>query len=129
MSFVPGYQVAQVRVIFTLPPGANSLFATADHPRPKYFAYVQWFTPFRGPETNANMYDSNARLYKVKRVVRDGDRLASIVPLRSIRRSVYLFPSFGAAVPAEWTSGNVLDSCSTFYVDPFSDRHAYHTIH
>lgn len=75
------------------------------------------------------MFDNNAHLYKVKQVIRDGDRLASIIPLQSIRRSVYLLPSFGNAVPKAWTSGNVLDKCATFYVDSFSDRHAYHTIH
>ncbi|THH20297.1 hypothetical protein EUX98_g8611 [Antrodiella citrinella] len=78
-SGVAGYRVAQVRVIFTLPPRAAPLFATAHQPPPKFLAYVEWFTAFTEP-------DVNHRLYKIKRVVRNGDRLASIIPLRSVRR-------------------------------------------
>ncbi|THH28685.1 hypothetical protein EUX98_g5504 [Antrodiella citrinella] len=121
-SGVAGYRVAQVRVIFTLPPRAASLFYTANQPPPRYLAYVEWFTAFTVP-------DPNHRMFKIKRVVRNDDRLASIIGLRSIRRSVYLFPVFGPIVNREWTSGNVLDRAGAFYVDSFSDRHAYHTIH
>jgi len=121
-SGVAGYRVAQVRVIFSLPRAALPLFAIAASPPPKYLAYVEWFTAFSAP-------DPDHGLFKIKRVVRDGDRLASIIPLLSIRRSVYLFPMFGPVAPREWTSGNVLDRSSAFYVDSFSDRHAYHTVH
>lgn len=56
-----------------------------------------------------------------------GDRIASIVPVSSIRRSVHLFPKFGSKVPDHWTSANVLEKCTTFYLNQFSDRHMYYT--
>ncbi|THH14703.1 hypothetical protein EUX98_g9574 [Antrodiella citrinella] len=121
-SGVTGYRVAQVRVIFTLPKSAAPLFGAVGLLPPKFLAYVEWFTAFGAP-------DPNHRLFKIKRVIRDGDRLASVIPLRAIRRSVYLFPKFGPVAPRDWSSGNVLDRCGAFYVDSFSDRHAFHTIH
>ncbi|KAH8100148.1 hypothetical protein BXZ70DRAFT_894126 [Cristinia sonorae] len=121
-SGVDGYQVAQIKVIFSLPRQAEMLFVAAPTPPPKYLAYIEWFTSFTVP-------DPYHRLYKIKRIVRNGHRMASVVPLRCVRRSVYLFPMFGTVVPRDWTSSNVLDRCSTFYVDAFSDRHAYHTVH
>lgn len=106
----------------SLPPQAKLLFAASGRSPPRYLAYVEWFSAFTEPEPDSG-------LYKIKRVVRGGDRLASVIPLRNIRRSIYLFPMFGPIASREWTSGSVLEQCSTFYVDSFSDRHAYHTIH
>lgn len=117
-----GHRVARVKAIFTLPKAAANLFAGSDRPRPRYLAYVEWFLKFPARP------DPNHGLYKIKASIRDGDRLASVIPLRTIRRSVYLFPNFGPVAPREWTSANVLDRCTTFYVDVFSDRHAYHTM-
>ena len=58
----------------------------------------------------------------------DRDRPTHVVPATDILRSVSLFPKFGASVPREWTSDSVLDDCSIFYVNPFSDPHSYVTI-
>lgn len=119
-----GYRVGHVRVIFTLPSRAKPLFATAARPPPRYLAYIEWF------EKIPALPDPDLGLFKIKRAMNaDGHKLASIVPLRRIRRSVYLFPAFGPEAPREWTSGNVLDECTNFYIDSFSDRHAFHTIH
>lgn len=119
-----GYRVAQVRAIFTLPPTARPLFQNINRPRAHFLAYVEWFLKFpAAPQANHGMY-------KIKRSKNAlGHRLASVIPLSAIRRSVYLFPVFGPIAPREWTSGNVLEECEAFYVNPFSDRHAYHTIH
>ena len=67
-------------------------------------------------------------MYKVSRVSMTEGRFASIISVENIQRSVALFPVFGPIAPRDWTSDNVLESCSTFYVDPFSDEHAYRTI-
>ncbi|KAH8102731.1 hypothetical protein BXZ70DRAFT_890478 [Cristinia sonorae] len=121
---VTGYRIARVRAIFSIRHKDRiALFGDASHDAPPFLAYVEWFTDFTNPVANLG-------LYKIKHSVdQDGERLASIISLDRIRRSTYLFPVFGALVPREWTSGNVLDECKTFYVDSFSDRHAYHTIY
>ncbi|KAJ6527827.1 hypothetical protein B0H19DRAFT_969493 [Mycena capillaripes] len=90
-----------------------------DAPPPRHLAYVEWFSPFpRRPELNHLMYKISA----------PADRICSIIPIENIRRSVHLFPVFGPVVPRDWTSQNVLDLATKFYVSPWSDRHAYITI-
>ncbi|KAJ7204057.1 hypothetical protein GGX14DRAFT_369059, partial [Mycena pura] len=86
--------------------------------------YVEWFTAFkRQPEPNHLMY-------KISRAEnRSGDRMASIIPIDNIRRSVHLFPKFGRVAPREWSSSNVLEKCPTFFVSCFTDRHSYVTIY
>ncbi|KAG1902029.1 uncharacterized protein F5891DRAFT_1144149 [Suillus fuscotomentosus] len=119
---VNGYRVAQVRVVFTLTSQAtNLLFPAGPLKPPAHLAYVEWFTPFQQPE-------SHHGLYKICRLMRHGERLASIIDVSDIRRSVHLFPNFGAVVPREWTSSTVLELCPSFFVNSFSDRHAYLTI-
>ena len=117
-----GYRVAQVKAIFSIPPRIVGQLFPQGHPPPPYLAYVEWFTPF-DPRPQPNHL-----LYRVKRSLRHGQRLASVIPVHNIRRSVHLFPSFGSVVPREWTSTNVLDLCPSFFVNSLSDRHSYHTI-
>jgi hypothetical protein len=111
-----------VKVIFSLPPTVVRHFFGANEPPPQYLAYVEWFTPFD------NNPRPNHMLYQVKRVVRNNQRIASIISLDSIRRSVHLIPVFGSISPREWSSSNVLDKCSVFFVNAFADRHSYHTM-
>ena len=118
-----GYRIAQLKVIFSIPRRETAQLFSPNHSPPQYLAYVEWFTPFtRSPQVNH-------LLYRVKRALPpNGERLASVIPLHNIRRSIQLFPVFGSVAPREWTSSNVLDLCPTFYVNSFTDRHSYHTI-
>ncbi|KAG1785031.1 uncharacterized protein HD556DRAFT_1435284 [Suillus plorans] len=118
---VNGYHVAQVRVIFTLRSHAAAALFCTPAKAPTHFAYVEWFMPFGQPEANHG-------LYKISRVIHNGECLASIINISDIRRSVHLIPKFGPVVPHEWTSSTVLELCSSFFVNSFSDRHAYLTI-
>ncbi|KAI0331515.1 hypothetical protein GY45DRAFT_1248736, partial [Cubamyces sp. BRFM 1775] len=86
-------------------------------------AYVEWFTPF------AAVPHPDYGLYKVTHCIRRGTRLASIIPVDSMKCSCHLYPDFGTAVPQEWTSSNVLDRCSTFYVNVFTDHNTYKLLH
>jgi hypothetical protein len=40
-----------------------------------------------------------------------------------------LVPKFGPVCNQEWTSNNVLDCCSHFFTNPWTDRHTYITIY
>ena len=106
-----GYRVGQIRVVFSLPEDE----ARAPSER---LAYVEWFSKFASPESDHGMH-------KLKRSVEGGTRVASIIPVSSIRRSAHLFPRFGRVIPENWTSNNVLEDCSTFYLNPFVDRNMY----
>ncbi|KAJ7603583.1 hypothetical protein FB45DRAFT_1087710 [Roridomyces roridus] len=118
---VSGYRVVQIRAVFTLPERhLRHLFQPGILP-PKYLAYVEWFTPFASPEPHH-------LLYKLKRSLKDGERLASIVPVGNLRRSIHLLPKFGPVAPAGWKSSTVLDQCTTFFVNSMTDRHVYTTV-
>ena len=121
LKIITEYSVAQIRVIFTLHQEARRVLFGSTTAAPEYLTYVQWFTPLGDPKPDHG-------LYQVKRSLRNGDRLASIVPLANIFRSAHLFPVFGRIVPDDWTSDNVLEKCEKFYVNSFSDRHMYHVI-
>lgn len=100
--------------MFTLPE------ANDDNPSER-LAYIEWFSKFSSP-------DPDHQMFKINRSLEGGGRVASIVPISTIRRSVHLFPKFGQQVPDGWTSGNVLEKCSTFYLNPFTDRHMYYIL-
>ncbi|EPQ49998.1 hypothetical protein GLOTRDRAFT_26531, partial [Gloeophyllum trabeum ATCC 11539] len=104
-----GLQVAQVRVIFALPPYLRS---HAQHSQ--YLAYIEWFTPFRSQ-------DHDLHLYSVSRSTRNGRPNAQIIPLDDIFRSCHLIPKFGTSVSPEWSSENVLEKCKTFYLNSWID--------
>jgi hypothetical protein len=87
---------------------------------PEHLAYVEWYTRLLdNPEPNHLMYKISPQKD------RDGSNMCSIISLANIRRSVHLFPKFGAFAPQEWSSSNVLDRCNTFFVNDFTDRHMY----
>ncbi|KAJ6475468.1 hypothetical protein C8R45DRAFT_1102753 [Mycena sanguinolenta] len=90
-----GYRVGQVRVVFTLPPHLAKQILPSNIQPPKYLAYVEWFSAFKPQPERHHL------MYKVSRVIKNGDRLASIIPVSNIRRSVHLLPKFGPVAPEE----------------------------
>lgn len=82
----------------------------------EHLTYIEWFSTFSVPNPDHGMLRLNCM----------PDHIVSIVPVLSIRHSVHLFPKFGPKVPEHWTSANVLEECTTFYLNPFSDRHMYY---
>ena len=114
-----------MRVIFTIPPrGLDDLFGQVPlDKRPKHLAYVELFT-----ELGAN--DAVHGLYKISHACdREGQRLGLIIPVEDIERSCHLFPDFGRIAPRDWTCRNVLDQCTTFYLNTFADRNTYKLVH
>ncbi|KAI9059490.1 hypothetical protein FKP32DRAFT_1614234 [Trametes sanguinea] len=119
-------RVAQVRVVFTLTDAVlDYLFpALPAHQRPpRHLAYVEWFSKFSAAP------DRNTRMYKVSRTLQGDQRLASILPVNLIERSVHLIPRHSGPIPRQWTSDNVLDECSTFYLNPYKDMHTYFNLY
>ncbi|KAJ7896209.1 hypothetical protein B0H13DRAFT_2523416, partial [Mycena leptocephala] len=120
---VAGYRIAQVKVVFSLPPRlAKTIFPPAIVP-PKYLAYVEWFSSFKPQPEQYHL------MYKVARTIKNGDRLASIIPVSNIRCSIHLLPKFGPVAPPDWKSHNVLDKCPAFFSDPWTCRHIYATLY
>jgi hypothetical protein len=109
-------------MIFSLTEKAMSSLFSEKGPGPFHFAYVEWFTPFPAEP------DATTKMYRIKRLKVDGERVASVIPVEEIRRSVHLIPRFGKNLNPSWTSANVLEVCEEFYVNGFSDRHAYITM-
>jgi hypothetical protein len=112
-----GLRVGQVRIIFSI---ATSCFPNGPQV-PQHLAYVELFSAFTQPNSNHGMY-------KIKRCFDhddDQERQAIIIPITDILRSVHLFPKCGPVIPQEWMSSMVLDECREFYVNSWSDRHAY----
>ncbi|KAG1788962.1 uncharacterized protein HD556DRAFT_1244551, partial [Suillus plorans] len=77
------------------------------------------FTPFPSAP------DRNNGLYKLSTLMRGSDRVASIVPVGDIVRSIHLIPKFGDSALREWTSETVLEDCNTFWVNSYIDRHTF----
>ncbi|KAF5388369.1 hypothetical protein D9615_000743 [Tricholomella constricta] len=123
VSQIDGCRVAQVRIIFTLPPASLPLLFPSKIFPPRHLAYVEWFTNF------TPYPDPNFKMYKVKRAFADGERIASVVPVSIIQRSVHLLPKWGAAVPPSWTSQTVLDACPSFFVNSFKDSHTHFNVY
>ncbi|KAJ7309310.1 hypothetical protein DFH08DRAFT_719326, partial [Mycena albidolilacea] len=54
---------------------------------------------------------------------------ASIISLTDIRQTCQLFPKFGRDdVDATWTTDNVLDTCTAFYVNNWASLYSYQSI-
>lgn len=123
-SGVKGYVACQVKVIFSLPPEMVEPYIALNRPRPRWYAYVEWFSKFA-----KQPHSADHGLYRVTRNKgKAGEHLGDVIPLGNIRRSLHLFPNFGSAVPQHWTSSNVLDLCDIFFTSDTSDKHAYETI-
>lgn len=118
----PGHRVAQVRVVFRIKEKATK-FMFPNLEVPKHLAYVQWFSKF--PQEP----DDNYGMYKITKTMKNNKRLASIIPVSDISRSVHLYPMWGPTVPREWTSHDVLERCNSFYVSDFLDRHTHITLY
>ena len=120
---IEGYRAAQVKVIFTLTKTARQALFSSTITCPQYLAYVEWFKPFKPQPQPRHLF------YEISRASYQGHRVASIIPLSNIKRSLHLFPKFGQhSVNRDYQSSTILEDFNTFYVNCFSDRHAFHTI-
>jgi hypothetical protein len=109
---VPGFRVAQLRAIFSLPDSFGV---------PEPLVYLELFTSPHGDNPIANI-----GMYRVRRAEQGGTRCAQVVPLSLIYRSVHLLPMFGSRTSAwNWEPTNVLETCNVFYVNQYVDTHSF----
>ncbi|KAK0243557.1 hypothetical protein EDD85DRAFT_919323 [Armillaria nabsnona] len=99
-----GLHVAQVHAIFDLPSELGE-FAQP-------LAYVEWFTPLR-------RIDEATGMFKIQRSLRAGRPHSVVIPVTYISRSCHLSPSSGRSIDPQYTSDNILESCSTFFLNPY----------
>ncbi|KAF8868642.1 hypothetical protein BD779DRAFT_1614940 [Infundibulicybe gibba] len=103
-SGLAGLRVAQVRVIFLLPP----YFGAYPHP----LAYVEWFTSLGAPDPQTGMYVIN-------RFTRQHQPNGAVISTARIVRSCHLMGQFGNAIAKGWTTDNVLERAKNFYLNPY----------
>ncbi|KAJ7666569.1 hypothetical protein DFH06DRAFT_984376 [Mycena polygramma] len=103
-SGIAGLRPAQIRLIFALPPQ----FGTYPHP----LAYIEWFTPLNRPDPTSGMFTT----HRSTRALR---RNAAVISVEHIVRSCHLMGKCGATIDPKWTSSNVLEEASMFYVNPY----------
>jgi hypothetical protein len=101
-----GLQVAQVRLIFSLPDHLHQAHL------PQTLAYVEWFTPFQGPHPDS-------RLYYVMRASHNRGPAVDVIPVDQILRSCHLIPRFGSHCPRAWTPQSVLERATSFFYNPY----------
>ncbi|TBU36108.1 hypothetical protein BD309DRAFT_57205, partial [Dichomitus squalens] len=107
-----GLRIARVRAILQLP------LSYGEELSKEPVAFVEWFTPFR-------MQDEHSGMFQVSYSSRNHRRRVSIISVTQILRSCYLIPKWGKRVDTTWTSENVLDKCTKFYVSPYLRHHDF----
>ncbi|KAH7905274.1 hypothetical protein BJ138DRAFT_1138330 [Hygrophoropsis aurantiaca] len=106
-----GLCVAEIRVIFSLPPHLGS----SAHP----LAYVHYFRPLRS-------WDENLQMYRIERATRNHLPHAGIVSLDKVIRPCHLVPRFGpGAVNPLWLKGEAITEARTFYLNRYIDFHLF----
>ena len=86
-------------------------------------AYVTWFSRFKPtPDRTTGMYKIDPSIGA------NGVAQGAIVPLSHIRQSCMLVPSRGIWEEA-WTSQNILDNCSSFFVNNLQTKYTYQNIY
>jgi hypothetical protein len=74
--------------------------------------YVEWFTPLGRPETFTGMHivSRSTRFYRQN---------AAIILADRIIRNCHLVGKCGLIINHDWTTDNVLDIASHFYINPY----------
>ncbi|KIK51244.1 hypothetical protein GYMLUDRAFT_181672, partial [Collybiopsis luxurians FD-317 M1] len=123
---VQGCRVGCLRVIFCLPRIVlmNGFPVSVLNYWPtEFLAYVTWYMRFQhSPDKNTGMYHIEAA------VDSKGQAQGSIITLSDIRQCCMLMPSRGLWNES-WTSSNILDQCSSFFMNNLQSKYTYQTIY
>ncbi|KAG2068613.1 hypothetical protein BDR04DRAFT_1206935 [Suillus decipiens] len=78
--------------------------------------------------------DVTAGMYHVKCIYHE-DRLGqnfhpgSIIPLTAVTCAIELIPVYGSKMNHMITAANVMEICDEYYLNAFSDKEVFHTMH
>ena len=103
----PGLRVAQVHVLFNLPPQ----FSIISSP----LAYVEWFTPLGIPDQITGMH-------VVRRSTRRREANSEVVTVDRLIRGCHLIGKAGRVMDRAWTTENVLQKATNFWVNNYISR-------
>ncbi|KAE9387633.1 hypothetical protein BT96DRAFT_837371, partial [Gymnopus androsaceus JB14] len=127
-------RVGRVKVLFCLPTQLK-LIGTHTTPAPSYWpkaplAYIEWFTV---PTLTAQQQKQhNMSTVQQSALQADGFHPWSIIPLTNICQSCMLSPNFASTAThnqASWTSYNILDSATSFFINNWVSVYTYKTIY
>ncbi|KAJ3816303.1 hypothetical protein F5880DRAFT_1494435, partial [Lentinula raphanica] len=125
---VRGCRAARLRVIFRLPqmikdPDSGFPVKAPAHWPKEHLAYVTWYSRFKSSP------DKATGMYKVEPSIgSNGVPLGAVIPLSNIRQNCMLVPS-KAVWDNHWDSDNILDECSSFFVNNLQSKYTYQTIY
>jgi hypothetical protein len=123
---VEGTRIGRTRVIFKLPSQLDSGIGLIDSPAswPKDpLAYIEWYKPLRSePDKTTGMYVVGKTTGPTKQ--------CSIIKVSAIRQSCMLIPKFDNNVDwkSSWTTENVLDEATSFYLNNWQSSYTYQTL-
>ncbi|KAG2155027.1 uncharacterized protein EDB93DRAFT_1239317 [Suillus bovinus] len=117
--------VGQVQMVFGLSTRGSTLPPELAEP----LLYIQLFEVISRPQD-----DPVVMMYRVRRRFKtrpDGTqaRLGIIVPLVDVTHAIELIPEYGERVNCDVTSATSLELYDTFYLNSFSDKEWYHSLH
>ncbi|KAG2124547.1 hypothetical protein BD769DRAFT_1628761 [Suillus cothurnatus] len=117
--------VAQVRMVFGLSKKGPPLPPELD----QIFLYVQLFEVIARPQD-----DVGVMMFRVKRRFVTGPdgtqvRVGMIIPLLNVTHAIELIPVYGDRADRAVDSSTCLECYDTFYLNNFSDKEWYHTLH
>jgi hypothetical protein len=117
--------IAQVRMVFSLSTKGPPLPPALTQP----LLYVQLFEVIARPQD-----DPAVMMFRVKRQFATGPdggrvRVGTIVPMVDVTHAIELIPVYGERADRSVTSSTSLEHYDTFYLNSFSDKEWYHTLH
>jgi hypothetical protein len=119
--------IVQVRMVFALSPRGSQLPAKLKEP----LLYVQLFEIAAPPEAEPHigMYQVRRSFYPAPDGSPSCRRVGKIVRLIDVTHAVELIPIYGTTMDRSVSSTTSLERYDKFYLNAFSDKEWYHTLH
>ncbi|KAG1876683.1 hypothetical protein DFJ58DRAFT_909883 [Suillus subalutaceus] len=119
--------IVQVRMVFMLSPRGSQLPTELKEP----LLYVELFEIAAPPEAEPHigMYRVRRSFYRARDGSPSRTRIGKIVRLVDVTHAVELIPIYGETMDRSVSSTTSLERYDNFYLNAFSDKEWYHTLH